>query len=180
MTRAFLPHARDRLARRGRNAQHPCLDSSHRVVALSHRNRSVPQKAIRLNEARCTLPRQAARLSQHLQHLTIPHSPAVLKILVFASATRSTSAKIQRRRTAHRASGRLFQPRFTCFQQLPQRGTSCRAWSAQFSAKRNCKRVRVFAASSLLRSSLALLTLGNVVEQSTMQISPFYLIENLS
>jgi hypothetical protein len=97
MTRAFLPHARDRLARRGRNAQHPCLDSSDRFVAVSHRNRSVPQKAIRLSEARCTLPRQATHLSRHLQHHAAPPlPPAVLKILVFASATHSTSAKIQR------------------------------------------------------------------------------------
>jgi hypothetical protein len=51
--------------------------------------------------------------------------------------------------------------------------------SAQFSAKRNSKNARTFAASSLLRSSASLLSLGNVVEQSTMQLSPF-LTDNLS
>jgi hypothetical protein len=55
-----LSHSEVRLARRGRNAQHPCLRRSHRSVAVPHRNRSVPQKANHLVEAHCTLPRQPA------------------------------------------------------------------------------------------------------------------------
>jgi hypothetical protein len=39
--------------------------------------------------------------------------------------------------------------------------------AAQISAKRNPKNARTFAASSLLRTSATLLSLGNVVEQST-------------
>lgn len=171
-----LSHSEVRLARRGRNAQHPCLRCSHRSVAVPHRNRSVPQKANHLVEARCTLPRQRSPTVRNPCNTgPLPQVPRSLpKNPCGASATRCTSAKIQWRRTAPRASGRLFQSRFTCFQQSPQRGTSCRACSAHFSAKRNRKNTRRFAASSPLRRCLALLSLGNVVEQSTMQFSPSF------
>ena len=99
---------------------------------------------------------------------------SLLKNLRSASATRSTFPKKHCGRTVHRASGQLFLLRFTSFQQSKKRGTSCRTRSAQFSAKRNRKNALSFAASSLLRHPPALLSLGNVVEQSTMQLSPFY------
>ena len=60
----LLSHSEVRLARRGRNAQHPCLRCSHRSVAVPHRNRSVPQKANHLIEVRCTLPRQHTRAAR--------------------------------------------------------------------------------------------------------------------
>src|ERR1700758_3155153 len=65
------------------------------------------------------------------------------------------------------------------FNNPEMRGTSYRALSAQLFAKRNGKNARGFAASSPLRCRPALLSLGSVVEESTMQLSPF-LTDNLS
>ena len=118
-------------------------------------------------------------LTDHLLRSGLLPTASPLKNLHSASATHSTCSKKQRGRTVPRARGQLFLLRFTSFQQLQKRGTSCRARSAQFSAKRNRKNARNFAASSPLRSCPALLSLGNVVEESTAQLSPF-LTDNLN
>ena len=69
-----LSHSEVRLARRGRNAQHPCLRRSHRSVAVPHRNRSVPQKANHLIEVRCTLPHQHSRAARNTRNASAPGS----------------------------------------------------------------------------------------------------------
>jgi hypothetical protein len=107
-----------------------------------------------------TLHHSPAKFSRNICSTGPPPLPLATQNLHSASAARSTSPKKQSWRTAHRASGRLFQLRFTWFQQSPRCGRSCRAWSSQFVAKRNGKSVCRFAASSPLRSFLPLLSLG--------------------
>lgn len=59
MRSATVLHIRVRLARRGRNAQHPYLHCSHCSAVIAHWNRSVPEKAIGLKTKRAaSLPRQ--------------------------------------------------------------------------------------------------------------------------
>jgi hypothetical protein len=170
----LLSHAWDRLARRGCHAQHYCLARSHSSAAVSHRNRSAPQEAIRLSAA--SLPRQ---IHVWFRDSRLPAPRLAPQKSPFRKCNPQHLLEIQWGRTASRASGQLFLLRFTFFQQSQKRGTSCRARSAQFSAKRNRKNARGFAASSPLRSCPALLSLGNVVEESTAQLSPF-LTDNLS
>jgi hypothetical protein len=88
MRTATVLHIRVRLARRGRNAQHPYLHCSHCSAVIAHWNRSVPEKAIGLkpsalhhSPAKFTQlsqcgPGALPRSSQHLQHRAPPPSPS--------------------------------------------------------------------------------------------------------
>jgi hypothetical protein len=138
----------------------------------------VPQESSRgsaSDPCKSAAPTPPLNLTDHLLRSGLLPTASPLKNLHSASATHSTCPKKQRGRTVPRARGQLFLLRFTSFQQSQKGGTSCRARSAQFSAKRNRKNARKFAASSPLRSCPALLSLGNVVEESTTQLSPFLL-----
>lgn len=190
------------LARRGRNAQHSHLIPGYSSVAYPPRYRSVHPEAFRLKHFRYWRRRPSdgflwlflngkatsrpsprskvvPKMLLETRSMTPPPScpftppPLVLKNFPGASATRSTSLKNQQRRTEDRASGRVFQKRFTCFQQSMLREMPDRARSAQTSAERNRKNACRFAGCSLLRSSLTLLSLGNVVEELITKLSPF-------
>jgi hypothetical protein len=101
----------DCLARRGCNAQFPYLSGSDHSVVIAHRTCSVSQEAVHLTQDAAYSPAKSQPSNRSTGPL--PH----LEKFSRASVTRGTWTKIQPWRTAHRASGQLFQSRFTFFQQ---------------------------------------------------------------
>ena len=146
------------------------------LLAVSHRNRSVAQKAIRVERAAIALP---------------PTSPIICFAAGYSQPPRPSKIfipQVQPTAPARKSSGGapcLVQEDnfFYCDSHPfnnrrsaePHAERDLRNFLRNATAKTRAR----FAASSPLRSCPALLSLGNVVEESTTQLSPF-LTDNLS
>jgi hypothetical protein len=143
---------------------------------VSHRNRSLPEKRICLNALHPLPP----DFVQHLQQLISPSAPAApFKISIPQVQPAAPARKLSDGAPCLVQADKFFSCDSHAFNNRESAEPHAERHLRNFLRNAMAKSVRRFANFSPLRCRLALHSLGNVVEESTMQLSPF-LTDNLS